>query len=155
MDLLLLHRQNIRDGRGKGMNNKKPALRGSLLRQKGQSMVEYTVVSVFGILVLTTGPGGDVVVDLTNAVRNNFDGYTYAVSLSDYPEKENLTELLALYTSQGMPDDQIDYLMGPPPVADIGELINEISQYNIGSFPSIEDGLNLLDDIGLSPGDFL
>jgi len=112
-------------------------------------MVEYTVVTVFGILVLTTGPGGDVIIDLTNAIRNNFDGYTYAVSLSDYPDKESPADLVALYNSQGMPPEQIAYLVDVPT-----DLINDILNYNIGSFPSIQEGLDLLDDVGLNPGDF-
>ncbi len=131
------------------MMNKKPAIHRNLLRQKGQSMVEYTVVTVFGILVLTTGPGGDIIIDLTNAIRNNFDGYTYAVSLSDYPDKESPADLVALYSSQGMPPEQIAYLVDVPT-----DLINDILNYNIGSFPSIQEGLDLLNNVGLSPGDF-
>lgn len=112
-------------------------------------MVEYTVVTVFGILVLTTGPGGNVVVELTRAVRNNFEGYTYAVSLSDYPDKEDPVSLVSLYNSQGMPIDQVKYLVDYPE-----DLINDMLNYNIGNFPSVQDGLDLLDDVGLGVDDF-
>lgn len=112
-------------------------------------MVEYTVVTVFGILVLTTGPGGNVIVDLTNAVRDNFKGYTYAVSLSDMPDKEDPASLSALYTSQGMPAGQIDYLVDLPE-----DLVNEMLNYNVGSFPSVQEGLDLLGSVGTSISDF-
>lgn len=112
-------------------------------------MVEYTVVTVFGILVLTTGPGGNVILDLTRAVRNNFDGYVYAVSLSDYPDKEDPFTLISFYNSQGMPVEQISYLVDAPE-----DLINDILEYNIGSFPNVKDGLNLLNNVGLGVKDF-
>ncbi len=118
-------------------------------RQLGQSMVEYTVVSVFGILVLTTGPGGDVIVDLTNAIRNNYNGYTYAVSLSDYPDKEDPAEVVSLYNSQGMPAEQVAYLVDVP-----ADLIHDILNFNISSFPSVQEGLDFLDDVGLGVSDF-
>lgn len=118
-------------------------------RQLGQSMVEYTVVSVFGVLVLTTGPGRGVIEDLTNAVRNNYEGYTYAVSLSDYPDKDNPLELVTLYNSQGMPPEQVAYLVDVPT-----DLINDILNYNISGFPSVQEGLDFLDGVGLSFTDF-
>ena len=121
----------------------------ALFRQLGQSMVEYTVVSVFGVLVLTTGPGRGVIDDLTNALRNNYNGYTYAVSLSDYPDKDNPLELVTLYNSQGMPPEQVAYLVDVPT-----DLINDILNYNIGSFPSVQEGLDFLDGVGLSFTDF-
>ena len=126
-----------------------PARYSRLSRQRGQSMVEYTVVTVFGILVLTTGPGGDVVVDLTNAIRNNFDGYSYAVSLSDYPDKDTPASLIALYNSQGMPAEQVAYLVDFP-----DDLVNEMLNYNIGSFPSVQEGLDLVNGVGLGVDDF-
>lgn len=112
-------------------------------------MVEYTVVSVFGILVLTTGPGGDVIIELTNAIRDNYKGYSYAVSLSDYPDKEDPTELIALYNAQGMPAEQRDYLVDYPK-----DMINDIMDYSMSGFPSISDGLALFDEIGLGIEDF-
>lgn len=118
-------------------------------RQRGQSMVEYTVVTVFGILVLTTGPGGDVIIELTNAIRNNYEGYSYAVSLSDYPDQEDPVSLVALYNSQGMPAEQVAYLVDVPT-----DLVNDILNYNIAGFPSIQEGLDLLNGVGLGVDDF-
>ena len=119
------------------------------LRQKGQSMIEYTVVSVFGILVLTTGPGGDVVLDLTNAVRNNYDGYSYAVSLSDYPDKESYDELIEMYNEQAMPSERREYLTDNP-----NDLARELTGYALTSIPGVTQGLDMADTIGLDPMDF-
>ena len=137
------------------MQNITPAIPKDAFRQKprsrqlGQSMVEYTVVSVFGVLVLTTGPGRGVIDDLTDAVRNNYNGYTYAVSLSDYPDKDNPLELVTLYNSQGMPAEQVAYLVDVP-----AELINDILNFNISGFPSVQEGLDFLDGVGLGFTDF-
>ncbi len=57
-------------------------------------MVEYTVVLVFGVLVFTTGPGANVLTDLYNVMQSNYQGYSYAVSVSDYPDHDNLAEFL-------------------------------------------------------------
>ena len=62
--------------------------------QCGQSMVEYTVVLVFGVMVLTTGPGGDVILELLEVLKDKYQGYSYAVSLSTPPEHDNLGEYL-------------------------------------------------------------
>ena len=57
-------------------------------------MVEYTVVLVFGVMVLTTGPGGDVILELLEVLKDKYQGYSYAVSLSTPPEHDNLGEYL-------------------------------------------------------------
>jgi hypothetical protein len=110
--------------------------------QLGQSMIEYTVVTVFGVLVLTTGPGGNVVIDLVDAIRSNYEGYTYAVSLSDYPDKENTAALIALYYSQGMPTEQIQYLLDSPE-----DMFKEIMNYNVNNFPRVQEGRDLLEGL--------
>lgn len=112
-------------------------------------MVEYTVIAAFGILFMTSGPMRPVIEDLADAMRNNFDGFTYAVSLSDIPDKEDPITLISMYNDQGMPIEQVKYLVDYPE-----DLINDILGYNIGSFPSIQDGLDLLDEVGLGVDDF-
>lgn len=116
--------------------------------QAGQSIVEYTVVSVFGILVLMTGPGGNVIIELTNAVRSNYDAYSYAVSLSDYPDKENYIELISMYNDQGMPSEQREYLTDNP-----NQLIENLKDLAFASLPpEIQEAVNFASnfDIGLS-----
>ena len=123
--------------------------RARYLRQKGQAMIEYTVVTVFGILVLTTGPGRGVIEDLENAVRNNYDGFSYAVSLSDYPDKENYFELISMYNDQGMPSDQREYLTDNP-----NELIQALGSFALNSIPGVSEGVDMASGIGLDLEDF-
>jgi len=54
-------------------------------RQRGQGMVEYTIVTSLGILVLL-GPGADVINWTMAAIKDNYQGYSYAMSLSQWPE---------------------------------------------------------------------
>jgi hypothetical protein len=60
--------------------------------QKGQGMVEYVVVLMFGVMVLTIGPGGDVLLDLLAVMHDNHQGYSYAASLSTLPQFDSLGE---------------------------------------------------------------
>lgn len=55
--------------------------------QRGQSMVEYTVVLALGVFVLL-GPGTDVIRYTLRALKANFEGYSYAMSLAEWPEFE-------------------------------------------------------------------
>jgi len=48
-------------------------------------MVEYTVVLSLACLTLL-GPGSDVISWTMRSISNNFDGYSYAMSLSEWPE---------------------------------------------------------------------
>ena len=118
-------------------------------RQLGQAMIEYTVVSVFGILVLTTGPGRGVIEDLENAVRNNYDGFSYAVSLSDYPDKEDYFKLRTMYEEQGMPSDQLEYLTDNP-----NDLILMLGSFALNSIPGVSEGLDMTEGIGINFEDF-
>ena len=53
--------------------------------QLGQGMVEYTVITSLGILVLL-GPGTDVIQYALRSIQDNYTGYSYAMSLSQWPE---------------------------------------------------------------------
>jgi hypothetical protein len=48
-------------------------------------MVEYTVVLSLGCLTLL-GPGSDVIRWTMRSISDNFQGYSYAMSLSEWPE---------------------------------------------------------------------
>ena len=52
----------------------------------GQSMVEYTVVIMFGILTMSSAPMRVAVDSLMETIRQNYAGYSFAISLSDYPD---------------------------------------------------------------------
>ncbi len=118
------------------------------VRQKGQAMIEYTVVTVFGILVLTTGPGRGVIEDLEDAVRNNYDGFSYAVSLSDYPDKEDYISLISMYNDQGMPSDRREYLTDNP-----NDLIRGLGSFALDRIPGVTEGLDMASGVKLDPMD--
>ena len=81
------------------------------MQQLGQSMTEYTIVLVFGVLVLTTGPSGDVMADLINAMQENYEGYSFAISLSEPPDYGDADLYAAYLTTQGLDQDEIDKLL--------------------------------------------
>jgi hypothetical protein len=64
------------------------------LHQLGQGMVEFTIVLVFGVMVMTIGPGGDVLLDLLGIMNDKYQGYSYATSLSTLPDHDNLAAYL-------------------------------------------------------------
>jgi len=132
----------------KQLKNMLQQRRAGYVRQKGQAMIEYTVVATFGILVLTTGPGRGVIEELENAVRNNYDGFSYAVSLSDYPDKEDYGELIEMYNDQGMPSERREYLTDNP-----NDLIRGLGSFALNSIPGVSDGLDEMSSLGLDPMD--
>ena len=54
------------------------------LRQRGQSMVEFTVMLAFGVMLLTSR-GGDSMMELLGVIHDKYRGHSYAMSLSDLP----------------------------------------------------------------------
>jgi len=101
-------------------------------RQAGQSMVEYTVVLVFGVMVLTTGPGGDVILQLTDVIKNKYQGYSYSVSLSYPPVYDSLGEYLLNETDAINPND----------------IVSELQQFT--SFPTLPDFDDVMSQAGVS-----
>ena len=86
-------------------------------------MVEFIVVLVFGVMVLTIGPGGDVLLDLLGVMNDKFQGYSYAASLSDLPAHDSLGAYL-------IDEDVIDPI-------DPNDIISEINKYT--TFPTLDD----------------
>jgi len=72
----------------------------SLYKMKGQSMVEYLVVTS-AIALALLAPGLGSVDNLEDAVQDKQRGYSYAVSLSSLPETDDLAELADYYDSLG------------------------------------------------------
>lgn len=67
-------------------------------QQRGQSMLEYIVViGALAMALLTPGLGSNE--SLRQAVVSQQNGYSYAISLSDIPETDDLTELANYYDS--------------------------------------------------------
>ncbi len=90
--------------------------------QRGQGMVEYIVVLVFGVMVMTVGPGGDVLLDLLGVMNDKYQGYSYATSLSTLPDHDNLADYL-------IDNDIIDPI-------EPGDLVNALQEYT--SFPTLD-----------------
>ncbi len=80
-------------------------------------MVEYTVVLVFGVLALTTGPSGDVIEELLDVIKENYKGYSYALSLSEAPDYDSAAEYVLVLQAQGLEQDEIDRLAVDTPDA--------------------------------------
>ena len=113
-------------------------------------MIEYCVVVTFGVLTLTTGPMNDLIFQLGTTIRNNFEGYSYAISLSDTPDDANSADLKAMLILQGVPDDQAAYLAQNP--FDLMQYLDDIPT----SLPDFGAGVDeITDALGLSPSDFL
>jgi len=74
-------------------------------QQFGQSMVEYTVVIAFGILTLSTGLMTDAVDDLMATIHQNYAGYSFAISLSDYPDDETVSDYWTMLDDQAVNTD--------------------------------------------------
>ncbi|MCK9382146.1 MAG: hypothetical protein M0P95_13930 [Sulfuritalea sp.] len=51
-------------------------------RLRGQSTVEYIVVTAFGILILIEGGNSAPVVEVATALKNAYKGFAYAISYS-------------------------------------------------------------------------
>jgi len=77
----------------------------SMRRQLGQSMVEYTVVIMFGILTLSSSPMRDAVATLMDSIRQNYEGYSFALSLSDYPDSDTAQNYWDMLDNQSVNDD--------------------------------------------------
>jgi hypothetical protein len=125
----------------------------SILKQTGQSMVEYTVVLVFGVMVLTTGPGGDVMQDLLAVLKKNYEGYSYAISLSEPPDYDSATEYAAVLDSYGLEDDEIDRL-----AVKTDDLLAGIDDYNkdpTTQLKKLEEIKNTMTQVPSSVGDVL
>lgn len=115
----------------------------------GQAMVEYTVILAFGLMMLL-GPGGDVLRDLADVLKNNYRGYSYAMSMSPLPDFDTGSELREYVEGLGLDpelDEQTLDRLAVDPVDDavtaaLSPLTNLTSQ-----FSSVDDVLNALPDI--------
>lgn len=55
--------------------------------QRGQSIIEYLILVMFAMLLLTIGNPSPIQALMT-AIRDYYGGYSYAISWSDLPERE-------------------------------------------------------------------
>lgn len=95
-------------------------------RQRGQSMIEYIVVTAFGLMILL-GPGVDLMrEELPKVLRDNHRGYSYAISLSSLPPYGTGEEYRNAMVAAGIDQATIDAL-GVDPVEDA--MLDQIQAY--------------------------
>ena len=107
--------------------------------QLGQSMTEYTVVLVFGVLALTTGPTGDVMQDLLDVMKENYEGYSFAMSMSEPPDFDNEIDYETYLIAQGLEPEEIDRL-----AVNSTDLLDDIQVYNQDPLGQINQGINTI-----------
>ena len=105
--------------------------------QAGQSMIEYTVVVIFGFILLTQGPMSGVVDQVEDAIRNNYSGYSYAMSLPDFPDADNQASYQIMLNNYQLSDDRVAMLADDPQ-----SYHDDIKQYNIPNPPNIKSMIN-------------
>ena len=93
--------------------------------QYGQAMTEYTVILAFGLMVLL-GPGIDVLKEMANVLRRNYEGYSYAISLSPLPDYGSGVEMRDAMVSDEIDQATIDQL-GVDPLED--EMLEKLAAY--------------------------
>ncbi len=112
-------------------------------------MVEYTVILAFGLMLLL-GPGGDVLRDLADVMRNNYRGYSYALSMSPLPEFETGPALREYVEGLGLDpelDEQtLDRLTVDPVQEGVTAALSPLSDLTT-QFDSIDDLLAALPEI--------
>lgn len=118
-------------------------------REGGQAMVEYTVILAFGLMMLL-GPGGDVLRDLADVMKNNYRGYTYALSMSPLPEFGTGPELReyieGLELDPEIDEATLERLTVDPVDEGVSALLSPLSNLT-DEFGSIDDVLAALPDI--------
>jgi hypothetical protein len=113
-------------------------------------MVEYTVILAFGIMMLL-GPGGDVLLDLRDVFKNNYRGYTYALSMSPLPDFGNGQEMREyiedLALDPELDDETIDRLTVDPVQDAVTTALSPLtSAYS--AFNDIDSLLGSFEDLG-------
>ena len=113
------------------------------LRQTGQAAVEYTVVTIvmlFGILAIYGEPDpnqqGKGVFDRTREViQSNYEGYSFAVSLAEYPDIEASNDYEDFLVARSVPDEYADYLSEDP----LDYLTFIVQEYLLPNLPGLGD----------------
>lgn len=111
--------------------------RGVSRSQFGQSMVEYTIVLVFGVMVLTTGPGGDAMQQLLDVMKENYEGYSFAMSMSEAPDYDSAAEYRSALIAAGVSSEEADKL-----AVKSSDLYTDMTAYNKDPIKPVKDGIN-------------
>lgn len=137
-----------------------------LWRQYGQGMVEYVVVLatvVFALTVPLNGAGSNnVIEEIEQVLQDNYEGYSFAVSLSEMPDAVSMDEALQMFEDAGGDPNQLtdagDLIQQVDDFLDISfsDLIPNVTDFSVddlldGELPSFGDGEDATDSDGNTP----
>ena len=116
---------------------------GARPRQRGQSMVEFTVVVVFFCLTLTSDPALDAIQNLMDTFKERHQHYSYTVSLSDYPDTTLLSEfknrLRDELQAQGYSNQEIEAIIKEKAGLPMTQYTDMVEQFTGKSLPNVGD----------------
>ena len=92
-----------------------------------------------GILLVTTGPMRNVITELADAIKNNYNGYSYAISLNDIPMSDKLQDYEKILKNMNVEQELQDILIDDPVTYHAA-----IKKYNIPQPPSPTQVINNL-----------
>ena len=134
--------------------------------QRGQGMVEYVVVLatlVFALTVPLNGPGSNNVIEqIEQVLQDNYEGYSFAVSLSEMPDAISMDEALQMFEDAGGDPSQLtdagDLIQQVDDFLDVSfsDLIPDVTDFSVddlldGDLPSFGDGEDATDSDGNTP----
>ena len=134
--------------------------------QRGQGMVEYVVVlatTVFALTVPLNGAGSNnVIEEIEQVLRDNYEGYSFAVTLSEMPDAISMDEALQMFEDAGGDPNQLTDAAAMIEQVDdfldvsFSDLIPDVTDFSVddllaGELPSFGDSEGEGDNNGNSP----
>lgn len=129
-------------------------------RQTGQSMVEYVVIlAALSAALLAPGLGSVGITQnesgsLLEAIASKHRGHSYALSLSEIPETDDLTELSVYYGTLGKyPELSPQLAAGASTLGNLANTLNQVDNtlqnFDISKFKDPFNNINVKPDLGI------
>lgn len=116
----------------------------SIVKQRGQAMTEYVIVTFFGLIIFF-GPGLDVLEELANVMRRNHEGYSYAISMSPLPDYPTGPQMVTALQDEGIDAATISKLSVDP----VEEAIDEQMQKFTDLKGQLDEALSGFTDVSI------
>jgi hypothetical protein len=113
-------------------------------KQRGQGMTEYTIVTFFGLIIFF-GPGLDVLEELANVMRRNYEGYSYAISMSPLPDYPTGPDMITALQNEGVDAATIAKLSVDPAEQAIDDKLQEFTDLK----GQLDDALSGFTDVSV------
>lgn len=137
-----------------------PGTRQMATRQTGQSMVEYVVIlAALSAALLAPGLGSVGITQsesgsLLRAIANKHRGHSYALSLSEIPETDDLSELSTYYDNLGKyPVLSGQLAAGASSLGNLANNLNKVDntlqKFDISKFKDPFNNINLKPNLGV------